>query len=135
MSQIAINQLLNLLDDTDENAFSDIAFEVIQKLRILSDDLLCGSEQCIQPVSKLLTLNNLLYEGSFESFKGIKLLDSISYDFLDATADQEVHTERQSRSVVLDASETATNMRQYTGWSHDDARVSGNIPGMKLRDK
>jgi hypothetical protein len=86
---------LNLLDDPDDKTFSDISFEVIQELWILFDDLLCGIEQHIQPVSKLLTLENLLDEGGFESFEGVNLLDSASDDLLDAGADQKVHTWRE----------------------------------------
>ena len=95
LSQIVVHQLLNLLDDINKNALFDIAFEVIQKLRILFDDILCGSEQCIQPVGKLLTSEDLLYERSFESFEGVKFMDGGLGDFLDTTANQKVHTGRE----------------------------------------
>lgn len=96
MSQIAIHRSLNFLDDPDEKTLSEIAFKVIQELWILFDDLLCGSEQDIQPVGKLLTSKNMLDERSSESFEGVDLLNGGSEDLLDATADQEVHTGRES---------------------------------------
>jgi hypothetical protein len=35
LSQVTINRFLNLLDNPNEKTFSDIAFEVVQKLWIL----------------------------------------------------------------------------------------------------
>jgi hypothetical protein len=116
-----IHQFLNFLDNPDEKTFSDIAFKVVQKLWILFDDLLGGIDQDKQPVGKLLTSEDLLYERSFKSFEGVNLLNSASNDLLHATAGQKVHTRREDRVVLLGGSGIAINMYQYTSYDQNDA--------------
>ena len=52
-------------------------------------------------------------------------MDGALDDFLDATVNQKVHTEREGGVVLLSRSGTATYMCQYPVRSLEDARVGG----------